>query len=131
MYYLNEDGKRVYTLKVRLFLILLAFVWISLSLFLSLSCFRCFIKTNCADRIRSLTQFSSLSSLPAAPKIEFRKPLRMGSRRFPRTRRDSPRTISFLSRESRVRKGLVYSPRSSRRNNIKPNTAFSKKPSIK
>ena len=36
MYYLNEDGKRVYTLKVRLFLILLAFVWISLSLFISL-----------------------------------------------------------------------------------------------
>ena len=36
MYYLNEDGKRVYTLKVRLFLILLAFVWISLS-FISLS----------------------------------------------------------------------------------------------
>ena len=39
MYYLNEDGKRVYTLKVRLFLILLAFVWISLfylSLLLSL-----------------------------------------------------------------------------------------------
>ena len=70
MYYLNEDGKRVYTLKVRLFLILLAFVWISLSLFLSLSCFRCFIKTNCADRIRSLTQFSSLSLLsPPPPKL--------------------------------------------------------------
>jgi hypothetical protein len=103
---------------------------LSLSLVYSLL-FSLFHKQNFAGSNYVLTHFSSLFSLSAAPpqKIEFRKPLRMGSRRFPRTRRDSPRTISFRSRESRVRKGLVYSPRSSRRNNFKPNAAFSKKPS--
>ena len=104
---------------------------LSLSLSFTRSCFRCFINKISRIELRSDAFFFSLLSLSAAPpkKIEFRKPLRMGSRRFPRTRRDSPRTISFRSRESRVRKGLVYSPRSSRRNNFKPNAAFSKKPS--
>ena len=74
MYYLNEDGKRVYTLKVRLFRPL-AFDRSSLSLSLSLSlvysftrsCFRCFINKISRIELRSLTQFSSLFSLRRPP----------------------------------------------------------------
>ena len=136
MYYLNEDGKRVYTLKVRhSFDRSLSIEALSLSLVYSFtrSCFRCFINKISRIELRSSDAifFSLLSPPPPLlTQIEFRKPLRMGSRRFPRTRRDSPRTISFRSRESRVRKGLVYSPRSSRRNSFKPNAGgiFEKKP---
>jgi len=135
MYYLNEDGKRVYTLKVRhSFDRPLSIEALSLSLSLVYSLlFSLFHKQSFADRITfSDAIFFSLLSPPPPlhTQIEFRKPLRMGSRRFPRTRRDSPRTISFRSRESRVRKGLVYSPRSSRRNSFKPNAGgiFEKKP---
>lgn len=49
MYYLNEDGKRVYTLKVRLFLTTTRVSIGSLSLLsLSLSFTRCFIKKKIA-----------------------------------------------------------------------------------
>ena len=70
MYYLNEDGKRVYTLKVRhSFDRSLSIEALSLSLVYSFtrSCFRCFINKVSRIELRSLTQFSSLFSLRRPP----------------------------------------------------------------
>ena len=124
MYYLNEDGKRVYTLKVRKLYTskhrsLCAYTSQKLgfvsSFFLSVGTHRI--------TLISIENSSSRNSHPAA--LSFfslmldRKRVRMGNRRCRRTRRDSRRTISSRNRESRAKNGSGYFSRSNRRNSFK------------
>ena len=122
MYYLNEDGKRVYTLKVRKLYVshrslceCVAKARFCLVFFLSVGTHRI--------TLISIENSSSRNSHPAA--LSFfslmldRKRVRMGNRRCRRTRRDSRRTISSRNRESRAKNGSGYFSRSNRRSSFK------------
>ena len=120
MYYLNEDGKRVYTLKVRKLYIIVIFVSMSLvcSSVLSRLFFSLLEHTITLISIENSSRNSPRRPL-SFPYVLNRKRVRMGNRRCRRTRRDSRRTISSLNRESRAKNGSGYFSRSNRRNSFK------------
>ena len=122
MYYLNEDGKRVYTLKVRKLYISHRYLCecVAKARFCLVFFSLCW---NTQNNINFDREFIITKFTPRRPLIFYlmldRKRVRMGNRRCRRTRRDSPRTTSSLNRESRAKNGSGYFSRSNRRNSFK------------
>ena len=122
MYYLNEDGKRVYTLKVRKLCIASVSLLLVCRSFVARFWRRLFfspLEHPNFDREFIVTKFTPRRPLFFSLYVLNRKRVRMGNRRCRRTRRDSRRTISSRNRESRAKNGSGYFSRSNRRNSFK------------